>query len=202
MAIREHPNVEIRDKDWKPLGASRSNGCDGEGNFSPYFPSHASGHATFGCTAMQMIAHFYGTYDISIKYTSAEWNGITLDQDKRTRPCLERSFKSLKDVMAENAVSRVFNGVHFDFEGEFGCEAGMKIADYVWKNKYLPLHGKSHRHAQHADDIPQRIKDKISNVVTAGYKADTCDVTPPYPYCEVDEGKNEDFATLSSREGW
>lgn len=107
-----------------------------EQNFSPPFPAYTSGHATFGCAAFKTVANFYGTTDIGFSYTGVEWNGETKDQFNRVRPCLERSFTDLLTPMAENAASRIFNGVHWVFDGTKGCEAGLAISDHVFENVF------------------------------------------------------------------
>ena len=175
----------IRDENWVALGASRSNPYEGERNFSPPFPGHTSGHATFGCTTFQTIANFYQTYDIQFEYTSVEWNGETKDQFNRVRPCLKRSFSTLTQAMAENAASRVFNGVHYDFEGGEGCTCGMNIANFVWMNMLPDALGplSEDRTMMAAGDVTAQINDYLTNPQTSGYVPQTCDAgKPPYPF--------------------
>ena len=102
----------------------------------------------------------------------------------RVRPCLKRKYPSLLDAMAENAASRVFNGVHFDFEGVKGCQSGMKIANYIWENKFLPSNPLSDRNVLTTDEMPDRINLVLGNAQTSGYQADMCNLNdaPPYPY--------------------
>ena len=189
IAIRNHPTDtvsgdECRDETWKRLGASRSNGYPGEENFDPNFGAYTSGHAAFGCAAMQTIANFFGSYDMQFAHTSPEWNGETYDMYNRTRSCLVRRYNSLKEIMAENAASRVCNGVHFDFDGKDGCEAGMEIANHVWTNVYLPDDpSSSNRDVVTATDITEMIDTVLANVQIEGYIPEFCeDGTPSYPY--------------------
>ena len=200
IAIREHPEPEehsakdneeplralsgvaMRNETWTPLGASRSNPFPGERNFSPPFPGHTSGHAAFGCATFQTLANFYGTYDVPFEYTSPEWNGRTLDMYNRPRTCLSLEYPSLLDSMAENAASRVFNGVPFSFEGVMGCQSGMAIANYIWENKFLPSYPLSSRQGLTTDEMPDKINDILDNTQTSGYQANICSSTPAYPY--------------------
>jgi len=179
------PVISIRDntttpesyvnETWKPLGASRSNGFEGEINFTPPFPSYTSGHAAFGCAAFQMVANFYGTYDIHFEYTAVEFNGKTTDQFNRVRPCLKRSYSSLIEVMSENAASRVWNGVHYSFDSIIGCNVGISIANKVWEK----FTGKD---ALTTDEISRSVHDHLNNTPTSGYEPDFCSYTPPFPF--------------------
>ena len=134
------------DTEWVALGGSRSNpfmleGGGLEGNFSPPFPAYTSGHATFGAAMFKILANFYQTDDIAFTFMSDEWNGTTLDQFGRVRPLLTRSYTSLSHGAAENAASRVFNGVHWRFDGSEGVRAGNAIADYTFNNLLRPMDG-------------------------------------------------------------
>ena len=113
-----------------------------------------------------------------------EWNGETKDQFNRVRPCLELDYDNLKEIMAQNAASRVFNGVHYDFEGTMGCESGMEIADYVFKNKFLPNKGEPERKVLPHMDISTKVKDVLETTPFDGYEAKFCHKTPPYPYMQ------------------
>lgn len=124
--------------DWSPMGGSRSNPFPGETNFTPAFPAYTSGHATFGAAAFKTLANFYQTDDIGFSFISDEWNGVTVDQFGDVRPVMERSFESLSQAAAENAASRVFNGVHWRFDGTEGVRAGNGIADQIFENLLLP----------------------------------------------------------------
>ncbi len=129
------------DPDWCALGGSRSNPLPGENNFSPPFPAYTSGHATFGAAAFKTLANFYQRDDISFVFVSQEWNGVTVDQFNRRRPLVPRYFKSLSYAAAENAASRVFNGVHWRFDGTEGVRAGNLIADVVFNTNLRPKRG-------------------------------------------------------------
>ena len=157
----------VGDPLWCALGGSRSNPflVNGmlESNFTPPFPAYTSGHATFGAATFKTLANFYQTDRISFTFVSDEWNGTTLDQFNRVRPLLSRSFSSLSQASAENAASRVFNGVHWRFDGTEGVRAGNAIADSAFENLLLPLD----------DDDPQAIPDtdfaaQIDDILTGG----------------------------------
>ncbi|MCO6457078.1 MAG: phosphatase PAP2 family protein [Pirellulaceae bacterium] len=134
-------DLTLADPTWCPLGASRSNPFPGEGNFSPAFPAYTSGHATFGAAVFKSLANFYQTDNIQFTFVSDEWNGQTVDQFGRLRPLVSRTYNSLSEAAAENAASRVFNGVHWRFDGVEGMRAGNAIADYVYDNLLRPRTG-------------------------------------------------------------
>ena len=52
-----------------------------------------------------------------------------------------REYTSLNWLAAENAASRVFNGVHWRFDGTEGVRAGYGIADEIFDNLLRPLGG-------------------------------------------------------------
>ena len=141
-ADRDRNPLTDVDPSWEPLGGSRSNPfVAGERNFTPPFPGYTSGHATFGAAAFKTLANFYQTDEISFTFISDEWNGVTVDQFNRTRPLLSRSYDRLSEAAAENAASRVFNGVHWRFDGTEGVRAGNAIADYNFNKRIRPLRG-------------------------------------------------------------
>lgn len=103
------------DPDWTPLGAPGGEGTD----FTPPFPTYLSGHATFGGAVFQTLAEFYGTDDIEFTLTSEELPGV------------ERTFESFSEAMAENGRSRVYLGIHWNFDDTVAQETGSQIASYI-----------------------------------------------------------------------
>ena len=139
MGIRQHPDGTVREDNWSPVGASRSNPYQQEQNFSPPFPAYTSGHAMFGAVAFQTLINFYGQNDIEVEFVSDEWNGLTADMYGRIRPLWPRTYDTLTMAMAENSASRVLNGVHWRFDGSAGVQAGIEIADYIFVHLFLPV---------------------------------------------------------------
>jgi hypothetical protein len=120
------------DANWTPLGAPNDNG--GGTNFTPPFPAYASGHATFGAAVFQTLADFYGTNNISFTIGSDEFNGITKDQNGQVRPVLTRHFDSFSQAAEENGQSRIYLGIHWQFDKQQGIAQGDQIADYISQN--------------------------------------------------------------------
>lgn len=130
-------SATLGDAHWTPLGAPADNGSGT--NFTPAFPAYTSGHATFGAAAFRTIADFYGTDQIYFSFTSDEFNGITQDQNGNVRPVVTRSYTSLSQAIEENGQSRIYLGIHWQFDKTQGILQGEQIADYVSQHFALPL---------------------------------------------------------------
>jgi hypothetical protein len=120
------------DPNWQPLGAPAHNGG---GNFTPPFPSYSSGHATIGAALFKMMEDYYGTDRVHFTIHTDEFNTIT---DGSLSP---RSFDSFSQASGENAISRIYLGIHFHFDATAGIQCGDEIADYIFEHDLLPLHG-------------------------------------------------------------
>jgi hypothetical protein len=126
----------LGDAQFTPLGAPATN-LRGP-NFTPPFPAYVSGHATLGSALFQVLRRFFKTDDIPFTFTSDEFNGISLDNNGNTRPLSPRSFATLSQAELENAVSRIYLGIHWRFDLTEGITLGRKVADFVLNNGLLP----------------------------------------------------------------
>lgn len=101
----ERPDTYIRrniNKNWEPL------------HHTPNFPGYPSGHAVFGSTAGAILKSIFGTkinFSDHSHESSKEFNG---------KP---RSFQTIDQMVEENAISRLYLGVHFRMD----CEEGLRI---------------------------------------------------------------------------
>jgi hypothetical protein len=129
------------DPTWQPLGAPADNG--GGTNFTPPFPSYTSGHATFGGATFKVLEDFYHTDAIpgGLTIISDEFNTITVDQNGHPRPLLPRTYNYFSQMAGENAQSRVYLGIHWEFDAVEGIRCGDAIGDYVYTHALMPLHG-------------------------------------------------------------
>jgi hypothetical protein len=129
------------DKSWQPLGAPADNG--GGSNFTPPFPSYTSGHATFGGATFKVLEDFYRTDAIpgGLTIISDEFNTITVDQNGNPRPLLPRTYNYFSQMAGENAQSRIYLGIHWEFDAVEGIRCGDHIGDYVYTHCMMPLHG-------------------------------------------------------------
>lgn len=120
------------DPDWSPLGAPASN--QSGNNFTPPFPAYTSGHATFGGAVFRTLERFYRRDRLQFTFVSDEMNGVTTDWAGNVRPLRPRTFERLSDAAIENARSRIYLGVHWQFDADEGLRSGYAIADYVFEN--------------------------------------------------------------------
>lgn len=127
----------IVDRNFTPLGAPSSN-FDGP-NFTPPFPAYTSGHATFGGLLFQVLRRFYRTDSISFTFVSDEFNGITRDNLGNVRPRRARTFRSFSQASDENALSRIYLGIHWIFDASEGQTQGERVADYVLPRLFVPV---------------------------------------------------------------
>jgi hypothetical protein len=115
------------DVNWQPLGAP-GNGTTIP-NFTPPFPAYVSGHATFGAAAFQAIARFYGTDNMNFTLHSDELPGVT------------RSYTSLSQASAENARSRIYLGIHWNFDDVQGRALGATVGNWAFDHVARPRGG-------------------------------------------------------------
>jgi hypothetical protein len=125
----------IGDPNFSPLGAPASNTNPGI-NFTPPFPAYPSGHATFGAAVFQVLRRFYGTDNIPFTFVSDEFNGVTTDNVGNVRPRIPRSFPNLSVAEEENGQSRIYLGIHWEFDKTAGITQGRRVADWVFNNSF------------------------------------------------------------------
>lgn len=125
-AIREADTDNNRwttaDPDWEPLNP-----------FTPPFPAYTSGHATFAAAACFAMAEFFGTDHITFTLESED----PFYQQLPEHP--PRTFHSLSQAAWENALSRVYLGVHFRMDAEDGFIAGRQIGRSVVRDFLRPI---------------------------------------------------------------
>jgi hypothetical protein len=124
------------DPSWYPLGAQATN-THGP-NFTPPFPSYPSGHATFGGAVFQIFRHYW-TDKTPFTFTSDEFNGKNYNIYGQLMPLHPLSYKSFKDAEYDNAESRIWIGVHWQFDANAGILQGNQVADYVYANAFQPM---------------------------------------------------------------
>jgi hypothetical protein len=129
------------DAHWAPLGAPQTNTktrLSGKGfdSRTPPFPAYPSGHATFGTVtfevARRLLENFYkGTAkDFTFEVVSDEYDGKQCDPDGSIRP-LHRRTLTLAQAIHENAVSRVYLGVHWRMDAVEGIRLGLDLVDKI-----------------------------------------------------------------------
>jgi len=112
------------DENWEPLSQDRSGP-----RFSPPFPAYVSGHATFGAAHAGVMRRYFGTDNVTFTATSEDPNlssGVT------------RTFNSFTEAARENARSRVYLGVHFQWDGDHGFHSGTALGEHIYANRLRP----------------------------------------------------------------
>lgn len=110
------------DENWRPLG--RPNGP--VPNTTPPFPAYTSGHSSFGTAAFAVLRKAYGSDSIGFTLTSEEVSG-------------SRSFSSFTQAIEENGRSRIYLGVHWEFDNSRGRTLGQQVADRIWPDFLRPV---------------------------------------------------------------
>jgi len=116
LADTDGNNQTSPDTAWLPLSADR-NGV----NFSPPFPAYISGHATFGGAWAKAMEHYFGTDNITFTATTEDPHAVGVT----------RTFTSFSAAAIEDARSRIYLGVHYQWDGDYGVSTGNKVGDYV-----------------------------------------------------------------------
>lgn len=109
--------LTVADPFWQPLSVSY-----GGQRFSPPFPAYVSGHATFAAAHGQMMANYFGTDAMSFTVTTEDPFAVGTP----------RAYTSFSDAARENGRSRVYLGVHYQFDADMGYVAGTDVADHVF----------------------------------------------------------------------
>jgi len=122
---------------WRPIHAIREADRDGNANTTadpdwepllptPPFPAYTSGHSSFSSAAATILAEFLGTDDVRFETVSDGLPGVT------------RRFTSLRTAADEAGMSRIYGGIHWQFDNSDGLAGGRKIAHYVLENSMKP----------------------------------------------------------------
>ena len=102
--------------DWTPLQSTYP------------MPDHDSGHAVQGGVAAEILKQFFGTDDISFTACSTT---VGADSTCADPAPVIRSYSSFSQAADENAVSRIYIGIHFRRAVEEGVRHGRKIGAYA-----------------------------------------------------------------------
>jgi hypothetical protein len=115
---------------WRPVTAIRA--ADSDDNpatepdvtwepllTTPPFPAYTSGHSTFSATAATILALVLGRDDVCFAVGS---DGL---------PGVERRFSRLSEAAEEAGESRIFGGIHWQFDNQDGLRAGRELGTRV-----------------------------------------------------------------------
>lgn len=120
---------------WRPETAIANGDLDGNdattgiAGWQPYMitpnhPSTVSGHSTFSAAGATVLAAFFGTDQVQFSLESA---GYT------------RSFDSLFAAAEEAGQSRIYGGIHYQFDNTMGLDLGSQVGAAVARNGLTPV---------------------------------------------------------------
>ncbi len=129
---------------WRPIDAIRQAHRDGNDATtpvadwtprlpSPPFPTYTSGHSTFSGAAAEVLTRLFGdgfafTTTIDPAATSGDNPAI-----------ISRSFDSFWDAAEEAGMSRIYGGIHFDFDNTAGLDSGRSVGAWTAERLLAPL---------------------------------------------------------------
>jgi hypothetical protein len=119
------PNPAIAaDPTWQPLSADATGR-----HFTPPFPSYTSGHSTLGGAWSAVMAGFFGTDSDTFAGTTDDPNAAGMT----------RIFTSYSAAGFEDAISRVFNGVHYRWDCLEGFRSGQQVGQWAVTHYLQPI---------------------------------------------------------------
>ena len=116
--IREHCFARTdlaMDSNWTPLIPT------------PPFPGYVSGHSTFSAASARILALYFGRDNIAFWGTSPDpqrW--------PNNLPGVTRHWNSFSQAAAEAGQSRIYGGIHWQFDNTEGLALGSAIADQTY----------------------------------------------------------------------
>ncbi|MBY0111949.1 MAG: vanadium-dependent haloperoxidase [Phycisphaerales bacterium] len=132
---------------WRPIDAVRETLDDGNplttpapawlplNDFTPPFPAYVSGHATFGAVHAAVMANYFGTDNITFTIGSDEFS---VHPSLGYPANLTRTFTSFSQAAWENAMSRVWLGVHFYWDALDGNILGYNVGNFIFNHQLRP----------------------------------------------------------------
>ncbi|HEX2251666.1 MAG TPA: vanadium-dependent haloperoxidase [Thermoanaerobaculia bacterium] len=96
---------------------------------TPPFPAYTSGHSSFSGSSGRLAALFFGRDDIAFTVGS---DGV---------PGALRHFDSFTEAAEEAGQSRIYGGIHWQYDNVLGLRSGYALAEHVFYNYLRPLDG-------------------------------------------------------------
>ncbi|MBL8879182.1 MAG: vanadium-dependent haloperoxidase [Phycisphaerales bacterium] len=123
---------------WRPVTGIRAADTDGndateaDADWTPFiptpaFPAYISGHSTFSGAASKILALFYDQDDIAFDTTSDDVPNVT------------RSFERFSAAANEAGRSRIYGGIHWEYDNQDGLASGRELALEVFSNFLRPV---------------------------------------------------------------
>ena len=137
-------DVKYRVNRWRPITPIRAGDTDdndetvGDPTWesllnTPAHPDYVSTHGVQGGAAAVVLRQVFGTDRVAFTATSgAPFAGLT------------RAYGSFSEAAQDNAVSRVYAGVHFRYSATEGLTLGQQIGRFIVKSALRPVTGEEH----------------------------------------------------------
>jgi len=130
---------------WRPVDAIRQASSDGNPLTAadpawmpllrtPPFPSYTLGHSTFSGAAEVVLSRIFGDR-VSFVSRADGHQGFT-QRPLAAEQVTERSFESFRQAAEEAGRSRIYGGIHYEFDNQAGLLAGRSIGASV-VDRYL-----------------------------------------------------------------
>ena len=104
---------------------------------TPPFPSYASGHSTFSGASAEILTWFFGDAPFSSAAPDPHLRPDELYDDNGDP--VVRSWSSLTDAAVEAGRSRIFGGIHWQYDNTAGLAAGRNLAWFVLESVLRPV---------------------------------------------------------------
>jgi hypothetical protein len=132
---------------WRPIDAIRRGNTDGNSDTpgdptwtpllkTPPFPTYTSGHSTFSGAADIILTSFFGA-NVQFSTLADGHNGFT-QRPLSDQQITTRTFDSFAEAADEAGRSRIYGGIHFQFDNTAGLAAGRAIGTYIIGNFLKP----------------------------------------------------------------
>lgn len=117
--------IQLADTDGNPATVTDA----GWGSFitNPPFPAYTSGHSSFSSSSARIGALALGSDAVAFTVPSDGTPGV------------ERSFDGLWEAAMEAGQSRIYGGIHWQYDNQGGLTSGRALAEHVFFNFLRPL---------------------------------------------------------------
>jgi hypothetical protein len=95
---------------------------------TPPYPAYAGNLATIGASAARAMQLVFGTNDVPVSITWSVTGGLTVT----------RHYDGFWQAADEEALARIYGGIHYRFDQEAGQQVGRSAAEFVFANRVQP----------------------------------------------------------------
>ena len=96
---------------------------------TPPYPAYAGNLATIGASAARALQLVCGTNDVPVAVTWSLPGGL---------PGVTRHFDGFWQAAEEEAMARIYGGIHYRFDQQAGQQVGQSAAEFVFANFMRP----------------------------------------------------------------